>query len=224
MKLGALALLAALAADAGASTCFGSVSRGRLEGGVALPLSGANFSAYSSSILVADRRFVHAQVAGIVLDAYAALRRQQPDLRFMYGETGHKRGGPFEPHRTHQNGLSVDFFVPVRDAGGQPALLPTALGNRFGYDLEFDADGRQANYRIDFDALAAHLVQLHRAARKRGAGIALVILDPAYVAKVQGGAHGAYLKRHIRFMRATPWVRHDEHFHVDFKIACKPLK
>jgi penicillin-insensitive murein endopeptidase len=217
-------LLAALSAEASAdSTCYGSVSRGRIDGAVALPLKGRNFEAYSDSPITEGRRYVHARVADIVLDAYAALHKQNPDVRFMYGETGLVQGGPFKPHRTHQNGLSVDFFVPVRDLNGQPVLLPTALGNRFGYDIEFDPQGRYANYQIDFTALAEHLYQLHRAAIQRGAGITLVILDPAYLPKLTATARGAYLRRHIPFMRAKPWVRHDEHFHVDFDIRCAPL-
>lgn len=219
----ALVLVAALAGDADASTCFGTVSKGRLEGAVALPLEGPNFTAYSNSPITEGRRFVHERVADIVLEAYAQVRRRHPDMKFMYGETGLAGGGPFKPHGTHQNGLSVDFFVPVRDLNGRPVLLPTALGNRFGYDIEFDLQGRYANYQIDFTALAEHLYELHRAAVRRGADITLAILDPAYVAKLRQTARGDYLRKHIPFMRGKPWVRHDEHFHVDFYVRCEPL-
>jgi penicillin-insensitive murein endopeptidase len=224
LKRAIFLLAAALGGPAAAdSSCFGTVSHGRLEGAVALPLKGANFQAHTDSPIVEGRRFVHARIADIVVEAYAEVRERLPDAKFMYGETGLEKGGPFKPHRTHQNGLSVDFFVPVRDLNGQPVLLPTALGNRFGYDIEFDLQGRYANYQIDFTALAEHLYQLHRATVRRGGDITLVILDPAYLGKVLATARGDYLKQHSPFMRRKPWVRHDEHVHVDFYLRCEAI-
>lgn len=35
---------------------------------------------------------------------------------------------------------------------------------------------------------------------------------------------GAYLRQHPRFMAGKAWVRHDEHYHVDFAVRCKPYK
>ena len=102
----------------------------------------------------------------------------------MYGEAGWPSGGRISPHRTHQNGLSVDFFVPVRDRSGRSVRLPAGMTNRFGYDIEFDADGRFDDYSIDFDAMAEHLYQLHVAAKARSVGIALVILDPPFQPKL----------------------------------------
>ena len=31
----------------------------------------------------------------------------------------------------------------------------------------------------------------------------------------------AYLKDNIQFSKRRSWVRHDEHYHVDFAIPCK---
>jgi penicillin-insensitive murein endopeptidase len=45
----AAALLAQATAAAAQSTCFGTISKGRLENGVALPGSGRNFTSYSSA-------------------------------------------------------------------------------------------------------------------------------------------------------------------------------
>ncbi|WP_284619596.1 penicillin-insensitive murein endopeptidase [Aquabacterium humicola] len=225
----ASALLATLSASAAtaappASQCFGTVSKGRLENGVALPTQGANFSAYSRIAAAAGRTHVHSTVEAIVTDAYAALRSSQPAVAYVYGETGWADGGRIRPHRTHQNGLSVDFFVPVRDARGRSVALPTGPTNRFGYDIEFDADGRFGEYTIDFVALAEHLRALDVAARARGATIALVILDPRYLPRLFGTPQGEALKRSLPFMKRDAWVRHDEHYHVDFALPCKPLR
>lgn len=203
------------------STCYGSVSNGHLQGGVPLPLTGANFAAYSPLGALLGRTYVHATVARIVEQAYAALADSDPQLRFVYGETGWPLGGRFAPHRTHQNGLSVDFFVPVRDAAGNSVTLPGSHRNRYGYDLEFDAQGRWNELSIDFPALAAHLYQLDLAARRNEVSISRVIFDTAYLDRLLATPHGARI-RQLPFMRSTPWVRHDEHVHVDFHLPCQP--
>lgn len=206
-----------------ASQCYGGASKGRLEGGVSLPQAGPNFSAYSADAIAAGRTHVHATVARILAAAYAGALVSAPSARFVYGETGMADGGPFAPHKTHQNGLSVDFFVPVRDARGAAAVLPASAQNRYGYDIEFDAEGRYQGYRIDFAAYAEHLYQLDVAAKAHGATLALAIVDPRFMPALLSTARGPWLRKHIPFMRARPWVRHDEHYHIDFKLACLPL-
>jgi penicillin-insensitive murein DD-endopeptidase len=205
------------------SQCFGTVANGRLEGGVKLPARGSNFSAYSAVGVAAGRTNVHSKVAEIISTSYAALALSNPDVAYVYGETGWPSGGRFQPHRTHQNGLSVDFFVPVRDESGRSVPLPANIANRFGYDIEFDPGGRTATYSIDFPAMAEHLYQLHVAAQTRGTGIALVIFDPVLLPLLFSTSRGRYLQQHLRFMKGQAWVRHDEHYHVDFNVPCKAL-
>lgn len=205
------------------SQCYGSVSNGRLEAAVKLPERGPNFAAYSKLGVTVNRTWVHSSVAAIVQGAYAELARSVPSMVFVYGETGFPDGGRFKPHRSHQNGLSVDFFVPVRTSKGEPAILPSTLKNRFGYKIEFDAEGRAGDYRIDFDAYAEHLYQLHKMSLAQGAGITLAIVDPEHLKRLLATRRGAYLREHMPFMKTRPWVRHDEHFHIDFAIPCKPL-
>jgi penicillin-insensitive murein endopeptidase len=216
------ALAAALPARAKESVCFGRPAAGRLEGGVALPAAGPNFSSYSRLASRLGRTHVHSRVARVVADSFTALQRQRPDTIYVIGESGWPRGGRFRPHRTHQNGLSVDFMVPVLDASGRSVPLPTSATKRFGYDLEFDARGRLGELQIDFAALAALLAALQRSARAQGVGIALVILESAFLPRLFATPEGAAL-RGLPFMKGKPWVRHDDHFHIDFDIPCKPL-
>src|SRR4029450_7780435 len=147
-----------------------------------------------------------------------------PGKAFVSGEPGWPTGGRIRPHRPHQNGLSVDFFVPVRDRSGRSVPVPTTVSNRFGYDLEFDEEGRVDEYTIDFDAMAEHLFQLRKAAEERGVGIALVIVDAPYRAKLSATARGPCLDRSLPFMKGKPWIRHDEHYHVDFDVPCRPIE
>lgn len=205
------------------STCYGTVSHGRVENAVALPGHGANFSAYSSLAGTRERTYVHSKVREIVLATYVKLESSAPSRLFVYGETGRPSGGKFPPHRTHQNGLSIDFFVPVQDPSGKSVRLPANEGNRWGYDIEFDSNARFGEYAIDFEAMAEHLYQLHATARARGVGMSLVIFEPLFLPKLFAAARGPYLKQHLHFMRGKAWWRHDEHYHVDFSLACKAI-
>ncbi len=218
----AMILLVPSVAFALESTCFGTVAKGRLENGVALPASGSNFSSFSTSAGIAGRTHVHSKVRDVVLAAYKSLEGVAPEKFFVYGETGWKSGGRIRPHRTHQNGLSVDFMVPVLDKAGRSVPLPTNPFNKFGYGIEFDESGRYKDLAIDFPAVAEHLYQLDRAARFRGIGLSLVIFDEDYLAQLFATPRGPYLKENLKFMRRKPWVRHDEHYHVDFEVTCSP--
>jgi len=205
------------------SQCYGTVGNGRIENSVKLPTSGRNFTVYSSLGAAAGRTHVHSLVADVILTAYGELAKADPLAVYVYGETGWSSGGRLRPHRTHQNGLSVDFFVPVRNAEGKSVPLPTGVTNKLGYDIEFDKAGRYGEYTIDFPALAEHLYQLQQAARAKGSDLSLVILDPVYLPRLFATARGPHLQKTLPFMKGTPWVRHDEHYHVDFRVPCKPV-
>lgn len=203
------------------STCYGTTSKGRLEKGIELPSSGENFVAYSAVARLAGRVYVHSQVNSIIVNAYKSLEAEQPDKVFKYAETGFKEGGQFKPHKTHRNGLSVDFMTPVLDELGQSVHLPTHPLNKFGYDIEFDSKGQYEEYEIDYVALAAHIVALHKEAVAQGVDLWRVIFDPKLQPELFKTSYGTYLKKHIQFSEKRSWVRHDEHYHVDFDISCK---
>lgn len=221
-----LLLLAASAhstANEPASTCYGSSENGRLEHGWQLPNAGENFVSYSRLGSVLGRNYVHSEVHNVMLAAYTELAKTQPTLRYVYGETGKVEGGEFSPHKTHRNGLSVDFMVPVRNDAGESVALPTYPWNKYGYDIEFDQNGRYDDLVIDFEAMALHLLALKRAADQRGVGIRRVIFDNALQQRLFASDSGKALKSALTFSIKKPWVRHDEHYHVDFIVPCKPL-
>jgi penicillin-insensitive murein endopeptidase len=198
------------------SRSVGTKTRGRLERGKRLPTSGPNFVVYSHLGALLGRNSVHSTIRDIVLEAYHEAERTAPGVTFVYGETGWPSGGRFRPHRTHQNGLSLDFMVPVRDVHGLPSRLPTLPWLRFGYDVEFDSTGRAGQIRIDYAAVAAHLAALERAARRHGSAIELVILAPELERVLKAEPQRRVLVRELPFMQGRPWIRHDEHYHVDF--------
>jgi penicillin-insensitive murein endopeptidase len=205
------------------STCYGTTAKGRLENGIQLPRSGLNFVGYSDIARLAGRTYVHSQVKSILVGAYKSLETEQPNKVFKYAETGFEDGDQFKPHKTHRNGLSVDFMTPVKNESGQSTHLPTHPLNKFGYNIEFNSKGKYEEYSIDFVALAAHIVTLHKEAKAQGVDLWRVIFDPKLQPELFKTPYGSYLKKHIQFSKKRSWVRHDEHYHVDFDIQCKSM-
>lgn len=208
------------APDRTESICHGEPASGSLEHGWQLPSSGKNYEAYSSIGVLAGRNYVHSKIYKVVVSAYAALEQQAPEKHFIYGETGDEDGGKFKPHKTHQNGLSVDFFVPVIDSAGKSVALPISAFNKFGYGIEFDDAARYQTLTIDFEAMAKHLLALKKAADQFGVGIRVVIFDNAFQLKLMENPAGKVLLQQLKFSTKKPWVRHDEHYHVDFIVPC----
>lgn len=67
------------------------------------------------------------------------------------------------------------------------------------------------------------MYQLAIAAKKHGAPIHRVIFQKELVAQLYRTKRGDDLRRSVTFMKATPWIRHDEHYHVDFTLPCRPM-
>ena len=202
------------------SICYGTTSSGRLEGGVKLPSKGKNFASYSLTAELMGRTYVHSKVKEIIIDSYKVLEVEQPRKVYKFAETGFKNGGQFKPHKTHRNGLSVDFMTPVVNEKGESAHLPTNLLNKLGYNIEFDVNNKYKKYSIDFEALAAHIVALDKTAKKKGYGLWRVIFDPKLQGYLFKTKYAEYLKENINFSKKRSWVRHDEHYNIDFAIPC----
>jgi penicillin-insensitive murein endopeptidase len=168
-----------------------------------------------------SRVYVHSTVRDIVLDAYAALQAESP-AKFTYAEAGLEGGGPLVPHRTHQNGTSVDFFFPVtRD--GTPAVYPARPDNKYGYGAVFNYDGHYEDLMFDAGTAAEHMYQLRVAALAHNTDIGRVILNSVFIKRVLQTSRGPYLSMHVKFVPANePGDLHEQHYHVDFAIPCEP--
>ena len=211
----------AFASEREQSVCYGTQEKGKIEKAWQLPTSGSNFTAYSRVGVTLGRNYVHSSVYAVVLDAYKDLQQNFPQKKYVYGETGWKNGGRFRPHKTHQNGLSVDFFVPVVDQSGKSVPLPTSPLHKFGYSIEFTSDGKYQDYKIDFEAMAEHLLALKKAADLSGVKIWRVIFDNDLQKLLFQTSKGKDLQAQLTFSKKKPWVRHDEHYHIDFIVPCK---
>ena len=193
--------------------CKGKVNGGSVSGAQRMPVSGANFAAYCRACVLALRTYGHRDAIATALDAYDAMHDKRPETQFVYGEIGFPWGGRFRPHRTHRNGLSFDFMVPLRQGS-----LKTTVFNRFGYDEKFDADGNGASGQIDFAAIVDHITALRNAATERGGEISLIVFAPDLQNKLRNVAKGSLTS--VRFNSRPSWVRHDDHYHVDFSFPC----
>lgn len=205
------------------STCYGTTKKGKLENGVKLPGKGKNFISYGNFPELAGRTYVHSIVKDVVVEAYNKLYLSHPDKVFKYAETGFIEGGLFKPHKTHQNGLSIDFMVPVINTTGESLHFSTNAFNKYGYNVEFDKDGKFEEYKIDFEALGAHIVALHKASLNNKINVWRVLFAPDLQDKLYATKYGSYIKNNIHIPDKKSWVRHDEHYHVDFKVNCKYL-
>lgn len=199
------------------SLSIGSSASGSLKNGKSLPCDGDNFRSYHPLGCLLRRNSVHSAIHEIILETYAEIQRVRPELRYVYGETGWPRGGRFRPHKTHQNGLCVDFFVPVRNTRGV-ADLDTSFLTKFGYGIEFDGAGKLKDAEIDWESMIVHIQTLQAVANKRGVAIKFVIFDNELQKALARHPGGAQLLASVRFSRLPSWVRHDEHYHIEFAL------
>jgi penicillin-insensitive murein endopeptidase len=212
--------LLAQSAFAEPALSYGDGNCGKLQGGEALPCTGPNFTAYSRVACTMGRNYLHPLVQKTVVDAFKAVERKDPRRVWQYGEMGKAEGGSLWPHKTHQNGRAADFFMPVMSAQGEPAALPISAFNKFGYGLEFDKRGRLGDLQIDWRAIGEYLLALEAAGQAHQVRIQRIIITPSFHQQLFQRApairHLSYL-----FMPTEAWVRHDEHFHVDFDIPAE---
>jgi penicillin-insensitive murein endopeptidase len=203
--------------DAVPSRSIGTPAQGRLEHGHPIPPSGSGFVTYSYLGSALGRQYVHGAVRDLLVEVFAACARDRPDRRFIVGETGWPQGGRFWPHKSHENGLSVDVFMPLRDETGRARDVTTWPWKKFGYGLEFDVEGKLGDLSIDFDELALLLTEIDARAPAFGLRVQQIIVAPEYVPLILATPSGKKMGRlSAALLRRPVWWRHDEHVHVDF--------
>lgn len=211
--------------NTGESRAVGSVGNGSLENEYLLPYRGLNFKYFSPlSYYILDNAYVHSKLYHTLIDAYAICESTCPDTFFRVMECAHKGGGKMLIHRTHQNGLSVDFMIPKMKNGKQARFY-----DYFGiwhYLLEFTNDGKSKlnkQVEIDFETMGKHILALDAAAHQQGLRIQKVILKIELKDDFFRTESGQKVKsKGIYFAKSlTPMVNnaHDDHYHIDFEIT-----
>ncbi len=206
-----------------ASKSTGTVSKGTLENGKLMPFEGENFQYFDTLSYLGGRAFTHDKVKKTILDTYQVLAKQCQGRQFFVMECSHKHGGRLFPHRTHQNGLSVDFMMPLVKGGEDYYGLDT-IGQQH-YWLEFDNEGKYSKDKsiaIDFNLVARHILLLDKQARNHGLKITKVIIKISLKDELFATTYGRQLKDSgIYIVKSlTPLINnlHDDHYHIDFGI------
>ncbi len=204
------------------SVSKGSVSNGSLINGVLFPFSGPNFQYFDTISYINNRAFLNSNILKSVLETYHVFEKIIPNRFFYLMECSNQHGGKMSPHRTHQNGLSVDFMMPLIK-NNLPFYELDLLGKDH-YLLTFDNDGRYSednSVEIDFDLIAHHLLVLNEKAKLYGYKISKVIIKIEFKDELFNSKYGQELKDSgIYIVKAlSPLINslHDEHYHVDFE-------
>lgn len=198
------------------SKSIGTVANGRIEHAKRIPYQGENYRTYSFAGYLAGRTFVHEKVRDVILDAYDELSETLPEQTFVLMETGKRFGGRILPHRTHRNGLSVDFMTPLKK--GDEPFVSSGLFNLWAYGRDFDDTGKKDAIAIDYEVMAQHLLAIERSAKKHGLSIQKVIFDPVLRPYLFKSPSGKKLGGRFPFTRNRVVVRHDDHYHIDFRL------
>ena len=218
-----LVLSTASAHSSAASTCYGTTANGALRDGCRLPIGAPNVAAYTTLGVTLGRMWVHCDVAAVVEQSYAALAESHPDRHFTLGESWQtpwrRVQAPQDPPQRPVGRL--------HGAGGRPAPVSRsrcrpACATSSATPSSSTPRGRHSRLTLDFEAIAAHLSALRVAAQEAGVGISRVIFDPALRARLEGTQAWPSI-RDLPFSTRQAWVRHDEHYHVDFEIPCRPM-
>lgn len=209
--------------DSNKSIARGTVGKGGMKNGKLVPCVGPNFAYFDATSYLAGRGFLHNKVLAIVLSAYETMYSSYPGRKFYIMECAYQNGGKLPPHRTHQNGLSVDFMMP-KLKNNLPFYGLDTIG-RAHYLLNFTTDGlykKDTTIRIDFDLMAEHILTLQKASIQEACKIEKIIVHTGYLNQLFLGKHGKALKHTgIYFAQHLDDLLnnlHDEHYHVDFSV------
>lgn len=204
----------------------GTVSNGKLINGKLFPFYGPNYSYFDVQSYLAGRGFIHSSIKEIVLASYKKLEVEKPNRHFYIMECANEHGGKIYPHRTHQNGTSVDFMMP-KLKNGKPYTELDKLGADH-YWLSFNNDGKYSedqSIEIDFNLIARHILSLNDIAKEHGFKVSKVIIKIEFKDELFKSEYGKLLKSSGIYVvqNLSPLINslHDEHYHLDFEPITK---
>lgn len=199
----------------------GAVSKGSLQNGKLIPYYGTNYSYFDKGSYLGGRAYLNNKVLSTILESYKVLETKAPKRHFFIMETANQKGGNLYPHRTHQNGLSIDFMMPlIKD--NKPYYKLDSLGTRH-YLLAFNDNGEYSTdttIKVDFNLIAQHILILNEKAKKENLKVKKVIIKIEFKDELFATEYGKKLKKSgIYVVKGLPKMinaLHDEHYHIDF--------
>lgn len=207
--------------DSIVSISTGSPRKGKLKNGSLIPPSGPNFKYFADESYLKGRAYVNSNVKSVLLSAFTALESSCPSQIFQVMECAHEEGGELWPHRTHQNGTSVDLMLP-KLKGEQVDYSIDGIGLNH-YFLNTDREGNYIDHegvKINFEHTAQLILAINNAARQKGWEISKVIFRIELKKHLMATASGKKIaQENIYFaQQLSKKVNefHDDHIHIDF--------
>lgn len=204
------------------SKSIGTVSNGKLENGCYLPFKGVNYKYFAKNSYLLGRCFINCSINSILVSTFKDLETSKPNRTFYLMEASNEKGGNISPHRTHQNGTSIDLMIPLIK-NNEPYTLLDTLGVEH-YLLNFNEKGEyvdDTSIKIDFETLALEIVTIEKNARLNNWKILKVILKTEYQKFIFSTKYSDQLKTSkIYFTQKLEKVindLHDDHIHIDFE-------
>ena len=209
----------------GTSISEGGTGKVSLKNAYLLPYRTRDFRYFSYiSYFILGRAYVHSALYASIKDCYSEMHKLYPNRNFYVMECSRRQGGKMFPHRTHQNGLSIDFMTPYIKKSGKAKKIMDHTGI-WHYLYNADSEGYVGNGRkiqTDFNLIAHHLLILNKSAKRNGLKIRKVILKINLTDDLFKTAYGKQLKQSgIEFAKYLPEIidkQHDDHYHVDFVL------
>lgn len=201
----------------------GSVSRGSLKNGTIIPFSGSNYSYFDTASYLSGRAFTHQLVAQTLVNTFKKIEENGETRKFKVMEFSNEHGGKMFPHRTHQNGLSVDMMMPLKK--DEKPYYELDNSGAIHYLLDFNEHGQytdDVSISIDFEQVANEILTLNEEAKKLGLKITKVIFNTDLKDELFSTSYGQTLKNSGPYITRNlePVINdlHDDHFHIDFEI------
>lgn len=206
------------------SQSIGAVSKGQLKNGKLIPYKGKNYTYFDTQSYLNGRAYLNGKVLQALLKAYEKFETLLPERMFCIMECSNQDGGKLFPHRTHQNGLSIDFMMPlIQD--GKPYYGLDSLGADH-YFLEFDKAGKyieDPSISIDFNLVAQHILILNKVAKLLKVSITKVIINTDLKDELFATFYGKVLTISGIYVvqKLSPLINslHDDHYHIDFEVS-----
>lgn len=158
------------------SISYGNNNKGSLENARRLPYKHKGYTSYSYLGYLAGRTFVHEKVKITLLEAFENLDGKYNNWDFVIGDASAKEGGPMSFQEEKQNGLTVDFLLPLA-IDGKP-YNKQRITNYWNYAMTFDQTGRLDGMEVDYSVLAGMLVEIQMAAAKHDLTIKKIEMHP----------------------------------------------
>lgn len=185
-----------------------SEQAGRLEHGTLLPEKGPGFVRLGGARI----NWGAGHLVSLLMNASKALQEREPGVLVHIGGLSFKKGGRFQPHKSHQNGLDADILFVGRGEWGSVLNPSREVTDRFDLEKNWEFWRLLTSQRIG-------------GAENSESVVAMILVSPPIKERLcqwarSTGALNDELNREV-MRRIRPTRGHDGHFHL--RLHCSPF-